>query len=263
MPKNIVIDDVEILQEGNGEQAILMLHGWPDNASLWDNQVDALQERYRCIRFTLPGFDSKHERRARTLDELVDFIKRVLDDVCSEEQVILMVHDWGCLFGYQFYNKFPDRVSKIIGVDIGDTISWTRDVPLLHQAAAYAYQATLAGCWKIGGKLGDVGTRSVAKVFNYPGPLDKVSSNMSYPYAMYRYAGKDSYLKNLKVFEPDCPFLFIYGALSPIYSFSKNWAEKIEKKIGNRIIPFQTEHWVMLEQPDEFNQAVLEWLSDK
>ncbi len=26
MPKNSVIDDVEILQEGNGEQAILMLH---------------------------------------------------------------------------------------------------------------------------------------------------------------------------------------------------------------------------------------------
>ena len=76
MPKNSVIDDVEILQEGNGEQAILMLHWWPDNASLWDNQVDALQGSYRCIRFTLPGFDSKYERRARTLDELVDSTRK-------------------------------------------------------------------------------------------------------------------------------------------------------------------------------------------
>jgi pimeloyl-ACP methyl ester carboxylesterase len=106
----------KFLLKVRGKQAILMLHGWPDNANLWDSQVDALKDNYRCIRFTLPGFDPKHERRTMTLDE----------------QVILMVHGWGCLFGYQFYIRFPARVSKIIGVDIGDTISWNRAGTSLH-----------------------------------------------------------------------------------------------------------------------------------
>ncbi|MFT6122695.1 MAG: pimeloyl-ACP methyl ester carboxylesterase [Oleiphilaceae bacterium] len=263
MANNIQFDNVEILVDGKGKQAILMLHGWPDNANLWDRQVDALKDNYRCIRFTLPGFDPKHERRTRTLDELIDFIQRVLDEVCPDEQVILMVHDWGCLFGYQFYNRFPDRVSKVIGVDIGDTISWEKDIPPLHQVAAYTYQAMLAACWKLGGKLGDIGSRSIAKMFKYPGPIEQVCSNMAYPYVMFRYAGKDSYDKNLTAFEPDCPFLFIYGALSPIDSFSRKWAENMEKKPSNRFVPFQTEHWVMLEQPEQFNQTIIEWLSNE
>lgn len=263
MSNNIQIDDVEILIEGKGKQTILMLHGWPDNANIWDAQVEALKDNYRCIRFTLPGFDPKHERRTRTLDELIDFIQSVLNEVCTEEKVILMVHDWGCLFGYQFYIRYPSLVSKIIGVDIGDTVSWNNDISPLHKAAAYSYQAMLAACWKLGGKLGDMGTRSVAKVFNYPGPIEQVCSNMTYPYVMFRYAGKDSYLKNLEVFEPDCPFLFIYGSLSPIDSFSRNWAEKMEKKPGNKIVPFKTEHWVMLEQPKLFNQTIIAWLSNE
>jgi hypothetical protein len=52
---------------------------------------------------------------------------------------------------------------------------------------------------------------------------------------MFRYAGKDSYLKNLEVFEPDCPFLFIYGSLSPIDSFSRKWTEKMEKNLAIKL----------------------------
>jgi pimeloyl-ACP methyl ester carboxylesterase len=162
MFNNIQIDNVEILVEGKVKQTILMLHGWPDNTNFWDSQVDALKDNYRCIRLTLPGFDLKHERRTRTLKELINFIQRVLDEVCPDEQVFLMVHDWGCIFGYQFYIGFPAPVSKIIGVDIGDTVSWNREISSPHQAAAYGYQAMLAACWKLGGKLGDIGTRSVA-----------------------------------------------------------------------------------------------------
>ena len=48
--------DVELLVEGAGERAIVMVHGWPDTHRLWDGQVAALKNRYLCVRFTLPGF---------------------------------------------------------------------------------------------------------------------------------------------------------------------------------------------------------------
>jgi len=32
----------------------------------------------------------------------------------------LLLHDWGCLFGYELAARHPQRVARIIGVDIGD-----------------------------------------------------------------------------------------------------------------------------------------------
>ena len=41
-----------------------MIHGWPDTYRLWDAQVAFFKDRYRCVRFTLPGFDIDKPRRA-------------------------------------------------------------------------------------------------------------------------------------------------------------------------------------------------------
>ena len=51
------VDGVEVFQDGDRGPVVLMLHGWPDTRSLWDDQVAALSARYRCVRFTLPGFE--------------------------------------------------------------------------------------------------------------------------------------------------------------------------------------------------------------
>ena len=37
------IKDVEVIVEGSGKESILMIHGWPDTASMWDLQVDAFK----------------------------------------------------------------------------------------------------------------------------------------------------------------------------------------------------------------------------
>ena len=54
----ISIQDTAIEVTGHGSETILMLHGWPDTLALWDGTVDALQAHYRCVRLTLPGFES-------------------------------------------------------------------------------------------------------------------------------------------------------------------------------------------------------------
>jgi pimeloyl-ACP methyl ester carboxylesterase len=61
---------VDVILEGSGPKTVVMLHGWPDTHRLWDGQVAALKERFRCVRFTLPGFDLG-PKRAIPLDELL------------------------------------------------------------------------------------------------------------------------------------------------------------------------------------------------
>ena len=116
----VSVADVDLHIEGEGAETIFMVHGWPDTYRLWDAQVQALKSRYRCVRFTLPGFDAAKARRAYSLDELIGFLKKLVEQLCPSQKAILMLHDWGCVFGYQFYMRNPQMVSKIIGVDIAE-----------------------------------------------------------------------------------------------------------------------------------------------
>ncbi len=75
------VDSVEVIVEGAGPKAIVMIHGWPDTHRLWDGQVEALKARYRCVRFTLPGFDLSGPRRAYSLDELLETMRKVVEQV--------------------------------------------------------------------------------------------------------------------------------------------------------------------------------------
>jgi pimeloyl-ACP methyl ester carboxylesterase len=55
--------------------------------------------------------------------------------------------------------------------------------------------------------------------------------------------------------------LFIYGRRKPVMFHTKAWLEELEKRGGNRVVEFDTGHWVMLQQPERFNQAVSDWLA--
>src|SRR5664279_3454497 len=65
MEAPLQIDGIDVFVEGEGEQTVVMVHGWPDTYRLWDAQVDALKAHHRCGRFTLPGFDVGQRHRAR------------------------------------------------------------------------------------------------------------------------------------------------------------------------------------------------------
>src|ERR671925_1268282 len=114
------IGDVEVIVEGTGPEAIVMIHGWPDTYRLWDAQVEALKGSYRCVRFTLPGFAPAAPKRAYSFAELLETLRRVVEETCPGQRVILLLHDWGCFFGYQFAMRHPELVERVVGVDIGD-----------------------------------------------------------------------------------------------------------------------------------------------
>ena len=114
------VSDTEVIIEGNGAESVVMIHGWPDTYRLWDGQVEALKATCRCVRFTLPGFDLAKPGHAYSLDKLVDTVRRIVEQTCGGERVTLLLHDWGCVFGYQFANHHPQLVKRVIGVDVGD-----------------------------------------------------------------------------------------------------------------------------------------------
>jgi len=255
------VDGIDVLNEGSGSEAIVMVHGWPDTWRLWDDQVEYLKPRFRCIRFTLPGFDIAGTRRAHSLDDLVAMLKRVVETTCPGEKVTLMLHDWGCIFGYQFAMRHPALVKRIIGVDIGDagSVAHVRSMSGKAKASVFAYQFWLAMAWRIGGRLGDRMTHAMVRAMRCPSDPKYIGSNMCYPYYIRWFGAHGSYRRAVPL-QLSWPMLFIYGRKKPFQFHSNDWVEMLRAQPGCNALEFDTGHWVMKAGAQEFNQAVGAWL---
>jgi pimeloyl-ACP methyl ester carboxylesterase len=253
--------DVEVISEGEGPQTIVFVHGWPDTLRLWDRQVEALRASARCVRFTLPGFDAGQPRRACSLDEIVEVIRRVVERAGGGGPVTLLLHDWGCFFGYQFALRHPHLVGRIVGVDVGDAGSRRNlaELGLRAKAMIVAYQLWLAAAWRIGGRFGDRMARAMARLAGAPGDRASISAQMGYPYwVQWVQRG----FRQARPFTPACPMLFVYGRRKPFMFHSSAWAAEIAARPASRVLGFDCGHWVMVSRADEFNGAVAAWLQE-
>ena len=240
-----------------GGKTIVMVHGWPDTARLWQPQIEALQDRYECIAITLPGFEG--EKRAYTLDEVVEAIRAAVGD----RRVTLLLHDWGCLYGYQFAMRHPHLVERVIGVDIGDAGSRAHlaEIGVRGKLMIVAYQHWLALAWRIGGRMGDAMSRAMARLLRCPTDPGTIFAQMAYPYAV-RWLGAAGGFHGLRAFQPQVPMLFLYGERKPVMFHSRDWAERLAARKGNRVIAFPTGHWIMVTRREAFNEALRTWLAE-
>ncbi len=257
------VGDVEVIVDGTGPRSIVMIHGWPDTHRLWDAQVDALKGDFRCVRFTLPGFDLSQKGRAYSLDEIVGTIRSVVEEACPGQQVSLLLHDWGCVFGYQFATRYPQLVERVVGVDVGDAGSRHNRAELgaKGKLMVAGYQIWLALAWRTGGMIGNSMSRWMARWLRCPVDSRSIGSQMGYPYAL-SWLGVAGGLHGISSFDPHCPMLYIYGERKPIMFHSSVWIERLAERPGNRVIGFPTGHWVMIQREREFNDALLSWLDE-
>lgn len=257
------IDGVRVRVEGPpGAPCVLLLHGWPDDLHLWDETVAALSGRYRCLRFTLPGFDATRAPRAVSVARMLQLIDTVLDACAPGERVTLLLHDWGCAFGYEYAARRPGRVARVVGVDVGDHGSeeLARAQGPRGRRMVFGYQVWLALAWKIGGRVGDAMARWMARKLRCPVPAAKIHASMGYPYAMRWFGSVGGFGGLAPVQALRCPTLFLYGTRKYFMFHSPEWERALAARPGCAVQALKTGHWVMLNQPDAFRDAVRSWL---
>lgn len=258
----VLIDEPADPADARG--TIVLLHGWPDTAALWDGTVAELSPQWRCVRFTLPGFGPGDAPGARTLDEVVEQLHQVVRFADGGRPVTLLLHDWGCLFGYHFLRRYPALVTRVIGVDIGDAGSRAhqQELPLKGKLGIVVYQLWLALAWRLGGAVGDGMARRMARRMRVPTPPQQIRAQMGYPYWITWTRSHGSYraARPFSMQEPAVPMCFIYGQRKPFLFQSRAWMEALAARPGCRVVPMKTGHWVMLDAPQAFHAAVRGWL---
>ncbi|MBV8658750.1 MAG: alpha/beta hydrolase [Burkholderiales bacterium] len=255
------VDGIEVYIDGTGAETIVMLHGWPDSYRLWDSTVEGLQQDYRCVRFTLPGFDTARPARAMSLAATTALIRRIIDTVSPDRPVTLLLHDWGCIYGFEYAARQPDRVARIVAVDIGDHNSdaYLRALSTQAKLSIVAYQLWLAAAWYIKGPLGNAMTRKMIRALRCPSKPATPGWQQNYPYAMQWFGLLGGFKQAARV-DPHCPTLYLYGQRKPFMFHSPAWLEKLAARADCAAQGFDTGHWVMVQQPAAFNAAILSWL---
>ena len=255
----------EIHIAGKGSQTLVFIHGWPDSYRLWDATVASLQDRFRCVRFSLPGFDLTQQPQAPSLAEVTSHIKAIVDAVSPNAPVTLVLHDWGCTFGYEFMGRHPERVARVVAVDIGNHNhgAYLRSLTGAQKGAIFQYQAWLALAWVTGrfvsARMGNWMTRYMARCTGCKTPESELHWQKNYPYAMLWFGLKGGFKGSVRV-NPPCPFLYIYGERKPFMFHSPDWLTQRSALPHNQVQGFATGHWVMLEKPAEFIACVRNWL---
>jgi pimeloyl-ACP methyl ester carboxylesterase/2-polyprenyl-6-methoxyphenol hydroxylase-like FAD-dependent oxidoreductase len=119
----VPLSPVRLFVEDDGEgEAVLLLHGWPDDHRLWRHQVAALTTAgYRTITPDLRGFGASDKP-----DEVGDYaMLKVVSDLLAllDRQGVrrthVVGHDWGGAIGSTLAALAPGRVTSLACLAVG------------------------------------------------------------------------------------------------------------------------------------------------
>lgn len=108
---------VHYTSRGEGNQALVFVHGWNCDATFWKGQVDALNGKIRVIAIDLPGHGESDKPQ---IPYTMDLHARAVDAVLRDAQIksaVLVGHSNGTPVIRQFYRKYPEKTKALVIVD--------------------------------------------------------------------------------------------------------------------------------------------------
>jgi 3-oxoadipate enol-lactonase len=112
------IDDIQMAYTDTGVgRPVVLIHGYPFNRSLWNEQVEALSNSYRVIAPDLRGFgETDASTGTATMNRMAQDVAQLLDHLQISQAVIggLSMGGYAAL---AFYKQFPSRVRALVLAD--------------------------------------------------------------------------------------------------------------------------------------------------
>jgi len=103
---------VKVIDQGKGP-AILLLHAFPLNRTMWEPQLDVLSSKFRVIAPDLRGFGGSQPPSPWTMAEMADDLSALLDDLEVKTCAVAGV-SMGGYIALPFWSAYPERVSKLV-----------------------------------------------------------------------------------------------------------------------------------------------------
>jgi len=248
---NIYVDDI-----GKGFPFVFV-HGYLGSSKMWNFQKEFFSKHYRVIIPALPGFGESHN--IKSLDSINKMAREIIDllDQKNIDKFNLIGHSMGGMIVQEITKLIGDRVNKLICFATGsigeipgrfETIDETREK--LKKDGTEVSFSRVPKKWFVKGdkdKNYFLCKNAVKDV-----SLEAADNALL---AMKNWRGKED-LKNIKN-----ETLIIWGDKDTSYNFDQ--VDTLKKNIKNSRLEIFKDcaHNVHLEQPDQFNNLVKEFIS--
>lgn len=103
---------IHYIDQGAG-QSIVFIHGMPTSGFLWRHIIDKLKSSFRCIAPDLIGMgqSDKPDIEYRIFDH-INYFDAFMQEM-NLKDVILVMHGWGSLIGFDYARRHPDNVKGL------------------------------------------------------------------------------------------------------------------------------------------------------
>lgn len=96
---------------------VVMVHGWPDSAEVWEPVARRLGDAFHVVTIDLPGAGDSPAaagKGAFRLDTIAEQVDRVIGRLPSDRPIHLVGHDWGGVIGWRYVMRpeFGGRLSS-------------------------------------------------------------------------------------------------------------------------------------------------------
>jgi len=231
------------IKETESKNVIIFIHGSGGSSYTWKNQFD-LEVNYDLIAIDLPSHDKSDNFSDLSLDLYVDVVHQLIKSL-NYKTVILCGHSLGGAIVQQYYFTYPKEVSGLILFNTGARL---RVAPFILNSLKNNYQEYLDSL--PAGAFYETTPKETIKL--YLQETSKISAEVTYK--DFKICDGFDVLNKLSTIEVPC--LIIVGEqdqLTPV-----KYSEFFRKKIKNSELHIinKAGHMVMLEKPNEVNQAI-------
>jgi pimeloyl-ACP methyl ester carboxylesterase len=243
---------IHYVDYGKGSEALVLVHGWTCNLDNWRDQLPDFAKRNRVIAIDLPGHGQSDKPQ---ITYSMDLFARAVDAVLRDAKVkraVVVGHSMGTPIARQFYRKYAQKTLAIVIVDgplrpFGDKAMMDRMISGFrgpnYQEAVGQMLAGLMGP----GLSAEARERIKASLLNTPQPvLVSAMEGMADP----------------SIWEADKINVPVLAIMAKSPFFGANLEQSYRGIAPN--LEFQmwdgVGHFIMMEKPKEFNEAVLAFL---
>lgn len=261
-----------ITETGAGDEAVLLMHGWPDDRTVWRHQLDALGEagfRAIAVDWIGHGDSSKpRDRRRYRIPEVGRDLAALLDalDIGSCH---LVAHDYGATVGWEFAASHGERLRSYCAVSVGPSIEILRDM-LAGHLVRYHW-LLMHGSDRLSRRfyLSDNAAR-FRKKFASHRDADRILAKLE--------PGRDHTFWTIwERANPACDVTLrwlrsggrrtIRVPTIGVYTLRDEWMTEGQMRRAGRHVDapwhyatLDSGHWPQLERPDQFNALLVDWL---
>lgn len=247
-------------------ELVLLLHGFPQSASMWRPQLEALAGAgYRAVAFDQRGYSPG----ARPADVELYRVAHLVEDalaVAGPEPFHVVGHDWGAVVGWHLAAKHPERIRSLTALSVPHPLAFAAALmsPSSDQRAQSGYIAFFRMKDVAEEALLNGGLAAALTASAYPLDIDERVRAMSEPGALTGalnwYRAID--LSLVDIASVTIPTLYVWSTGDVALA-----REGAEATAGHVDGPYRFEilqgvsHWIPEEVPDVLNRLLLEHLA--